>query len=344
MAIELEKLLSAVSEEAPCGEDLSYDPLYMELERLAAGKPEQQVGDTIVPAEEPDWKELRSRCLELTTRTKDLRVLMHLCMALLKLEGHEGFRDGLALLRGTLEEFWDKVYPQLDPEDNYDPLLRMNIISALTDQMTFRKAVREAPLVRSAALGRFSLRHLEMASGEGPPPADPNTPVPDLKVIEAAFQEVPVESLTATADAIEQSVQTVKGIDEFLTATVGRERAIDFSELEKVLKQAQTALRKYLAKRGVGVVQEAAAGPAAAAAVAAGVSGGGVGEIRSPQDVIRVIDVICAYYERNEPSSPVPLLLKRAQRLVSRSFMDIIQELAPDTVSAMQALGGIKPQ
>src|SRR5688572_29352054 len=111
--IDVEKLLAPVSPENPVGDDLSYDPAYMELEQLAAGKPEQQVGDTIIAAEEPNWKEVGKRCAELLTRTKDLRLIVQLTIAALKLNGLEGLRDGLTLLKGALETYWDKIYPQL---------------------------------------------------------------------------------------------------------------------------------------------------------------------------------------------------------------------------------------
>jgi len=68
--IDVEKLLAPVDGENPVGTDLSYDPSVMEIDQLAAGKPEQQVGDTIVPAEDPDWKELRSRCIEVLERPR----------------------------------------------------------------------------------------------------------------------------------------------------------------------------------------------------------------------------------------------------------------------------------
>jgi len=93
-----------------------------------------------------------------------------------------------------------------------------------------------------------------------------------------------------------------------------------------------------------------AGGDGAGVGAAGGGGGGGVGgapisgDIRTPQDVIKLIDKICAYYERNEPSSPIPLLLKRAQRLVSKNFLDVIKELTPDTLRAIEALGGIQQQ
>ncbi|MBV8377938.1 MAG: hypothetical protein JO279_13160 [Verrucomicrobia bacterium] len=51
---------------------------------------------------------------------------------------------------------------------------------------------------------------------------------------------------------------------------------------------------------------------------------------------------ICQYYERTEPSSPVPLVLKRAARLAEMDFMQIIQDLSPEAVSQIRAITGEK--
>src|SRR5437899_5254591 len=158
--IDVEKLLAPVDGASPVGTDLSYDPSFMEIEQLAAGKPEQQIGETIIPAEDPDWKELRSRCTDALGRSKDLRLAMHLLVTAVKMEGLTGLRDGLGLVRGLLEKYWEKFYPQLDPEDGNDPLLRMNIISTLTDPTNFRRRLREAPLTMSQMLGKFGLKDI----------------------------------------------------------------------------------------------------------------------------------------------------------------------------------------
>jgi type VI secretion system protein ImpA len=348
--IDVEKLLAPVDGESPVGADLSYDPSMMEIDQLAAGKPEQQVGDTIVPAEDPDWKELRSRCTEALTKTKDLRVAMHLLLAAVKMDGLKGLCDGLALIRGILEKYWDKFYPQLDPEDGNDPLLRMNIISTLTDPVSFRRRLREVPLTLSPMLGKFGLKDIEIATGEIPPPEDPNVAKIELKTIDAAFEDTPLEQLQANAAAVDASIEHVKAIDTFLTRTVGAGKAINFKELEAVLKKAKNHIANYLAKRGIGSGAEAGGDGEAAGAAGGGGGGGGApgapisGDIRTPADVIKLIDKICAYYERNEPSSPIPLLLKRAQRLVSKNFLEVIKELTPDTLRAIEALGGIQSQ
>ena len=64
------------------------------------------------------------------------------------------------------------------------------------------------------------------------------------------------------------------------------------------------------------------------------------GQISSNQDIHKALDMIIVYYEQNEPSSPVPLLLKRAKRLVGRTFVDIIRNISPDALPQVQMVSG----
>ena len=161
MPIDVESLLAEISPESPCGEDLTYEPEYLEVERLAQGTPAQWSGDQIVvEAVEPDWRAVRELTVALLGRTKDLRLLLHLSLALLGTEGLPGLRDGLALLRGVLEKHWDHVHPQLDPDDNNDPMERLNILASLSSPAEFQDppptftALLNAPLCTSPILHR----------------------------------------------------------------------------------------------------------------------------------------------------------------------------------------------
>ena len=68
------------------------------------------------------------------------------------------------------------------------------------------------------------------------------------------------------------------------------------------------------------------------------------GDIQSREDVVRMIDKICEYYSKAEPSSPVPRLLERAKRLATMDFMQAISELSPDAINRMKDLFGIKEE
>ena len=68
------------------------------------------------------------------------------------------------------------------------------------------------------------------------------------------------------------------------------------------------------------------------------------GRLASNQDVLKALDMILAYYQQSEPSSPVPLLIKRAKRLVGKSFVDIIRDLSPDAMAQVKMVSGDEDQ
>lgn len=346
--IDAESLLQAVSEELPCGEDLEYDTAFGELERASRGKPEQAMGDTVVPAEEADWKEVQDLAVQLLSRTKDLRVMLYLTQAQLHTEGLVGLGDSLRLLGETLGQYWDTVHPQLDPDDNNDPTLRVNTIMSLCDPESVLRSVREAPLVTSRTFGRFGYRDVAVAHGEMAASSDAAGALPDIATINAAFKEGDLEELKVNAEAAAEALERADGIESFVTEKVGAQNGPNLAELRSTLTAIRKTLAEQLAERGVGNGAAAEAGDvgngsgAAEGGEPAGAAAGAAvsGRVNSREDVIRVLDKVCEYYARNEPSSPVPMLLRRAQRLVPKDFMEILRDLVPDGVSQAETISG----
>jgi type VI secretion system protein ImpA len=97
-------------------------------------------------------------------------------------------------------------------------------------------------------------------------------------------------------------------------------------------------LAEQLSARGVHVegLEGAAGGEAEGAQASV------PGEIRNREDVVRTLDRITRYYETFEPSSPIPLLMARARRLVHANFLELIQDLAPDGVGQIENISGRK--
>jgi type VI secretion system protein ImpA len=62
--------------------------------------------------------------------------------------------------------------------------------------------------------------------------------------------------------------------------------------------------------------------------------------VRSREDVLLALDKVIRYYEGNEPSSPIPLLIRRARRLVAKGFVDIVKDLMPGAVTEIETIGG----
>lgn len=347
--IEVESLLSEIAADRPCGEDLEYDSQFAEMEKQSQGAPERQYGSTIIPAEPPNWRGVRQAALHLLERTRDLRVAAYLARALLNTDGLPGFADGLALLEGLLERYWSSVYPKLDPDDNNDPTLRVNIIAALCDPEATLRTLREIPLVSSRALGRFSLRDTQMAAGIlAPTTAKEKAEPPTQAKIDGAFQDADPEELKATAGAVAEAMTRVEKIEALVTDQVGASQAPDMSALGKVLKEIRQVLTEQMQRLGIRLieptpemVEETAEGlaadtPGAASAAQRLV----VGEITRREDALRMLDKICDYFQRYEPSSPVPFLLRRAKNLATKDFMEILNDLAPGGASQVDLIFG----
>lgn len=336
-------MLKPVSAEEPCGTDLSYDPNFVALDGLLAGKPETQFS----PAEEPDWKAVREACLDLFKQSKDLRVAVTLCLALVRLEGAVGLRDGLALLKGLLERYWADLYPRLDPDDNNDPLERVNVVSSLAtplgtfgDPLRFLQRVRQIPLANSRRMGAFSLADIAgdriiLPDGQEKPPATAGQ-------IKAAFRDTNAEEIEGAGRAIGDAIQLARDIDTVLTGTVGAGRAPDMGALMAVLTEVQKSLEPYMSKipgQPGDVQSESSNDDSAPSAEAVSANGA----IRSRQDVVRILGQICDYYARTEPSSPLPLFLRRAQRLAEMDFLQIVDELTPAMRAQLEPIVGVKP-
>src|ERR1700730_1547781 len=227
-----EELLIPISEESPCGEDLSYDAGLQEMESLARGKPETQFS----PGEPPDWKQLQTKCLELFARSKDLRIALTLSVALLELEGLAGFREALALMKGLSETFWATVYPQLDPADDNDPLQRMNIVASLAtpvgtfgDPFQVLERLRRVPLCNSVRMGRYSRRDiLRVESGGQPGDGKQELTMPQ---IDAAFRSTDPQELAETYRNLADCLAIVRKMDESITNRVRPSRAPGFRVL-----------------------------------------------------------------------------------------------------------------
>ena len=337
-AVVIESLLQPISDDSPCGENLEYRDV-RELETLAAGKPERQQGDKIVAAEEPNWGEVKQRATDLLSRTKDLRVSALLAQALVRTDGLPGLSYGLGVLSQLLGSHWACVHPQPDPDAPSDYTIRLSALSFLDNLQSLINPIRRAELVVSPAHGRFSFRDIQIASGKLKAVQDEKPPQP--AAIEAAFRECEIGQLRSTLQAVEQSLQHADGIDSAWVTNAGS-RDLAVTQLTGVLKEIRKELQPKLASHPDAVAEDIPAAPGETEG--AGGSPPFAGVIRSREDVIRVLDSACEYLTRHEPSSPVPLLLQRAKRLMVKDFLQIIQDLAPDALSAVSKIGGVDSQ
>ncbi|MEL6466867.1 MAG: type VI secretion system protein TssA [Pseudomonadota bacterium] len=342
--MDLDVLLQSHGEDAPSGDDLEYDPGFTELEIAAQPGEERQAGDEIIAAADPDYKDVATKAAGIMERSHDLRAGIFMAEAQLRVTGFPGFAQAISYVARCLDQYWDTCHPQLD-EDDGDPTMRVNAVLALTDPVRILRGVRRAPLTKSRTFGMISLRDIAVADGEITPPSDMEN-VPDQAQVLAAFQDTDADELREIGDAVSAAFADVLAISaKFDAETPGY--GPDLDPLIKLLKQANARLSAALgAPEGdpADDIAVADADTGAGITTAPVASAGGVGGINSTTDVQNALDRIIAYYERTEPSSPVPLLLLRAKKLVGADFLSIVKDMAPSGIENVNLIGGIEEE
>lgn len=323
--MDVDDWLRDVEVEPPCGPNLEYDDAYMTLAAAAAGKPEQQYGDTLIAAVEPDWKQVLDQSSELLTRTKDLRATLLLTRALTRLEGLQGFLKGIELTHRLLEAHWDQVHPRLDIDGEADPFMRANALSGLADEAGMLRDLRAASLIATPA-GPITVRAAEAVLKR-----DPAAAMTEAQLTQAAHADIDGNqtSLLAVTTALDhcRAIQML---------AVDRMGVVDAPDLQPTHALLETIGRLVVRPTGDNEPKPVADGTAPS------VRGDGIGALRTREDALRALDTVCDFLSRSEPSNPAPLLIRRAQRLIGSDFLAIMRDMVPESLVQIEAIAGIR--
>ena len=317
---------------APCGPDLEYDNDFLALQQAAAGRPETQ----FQPGVPADWRAVREQAQALFDRSKDLRIGVLWLRAAVRLDGFATLSQGLRLVHGLLDGFWDALHPL--PEDG-DCYARANALALLREQDGLLGDLRQAQLFNLRGVGELRIRTVEVALNLLPP-KDDETPVARDR-LQQMFADAALQQ-PALRGSLAQALGRTRDLITLINERFDSQDAPDLKPLV-VLLNALNALFPAEAPTTAAVdeaaVPDGAAGTPSAAPTAARLDGG----VHSRDDALRAIDRVCEFLERTEPTSPAPLLLRRARRMINRNFLQLMKELAPDALSEVARVMGVDP-
>lgn len=357
--MEFADILTALDARLPCGEDLEYDPDFLLLQQAAVGKAEQQFGNTIIPADPPDWREVEKRAHALLERTRDIRIISYLTRAWTEIRGLPGYAQGLALAADALERYWEPVYPRLDGDgaDQIDPMPRVYALTSLGDVQGCARSARSASLLNGMH-GQLSLRDAE-AVLDGTRTDNDVYPGGRARLVQSLRHAVAQGS--AELAAVDEAARALGRIQALMNTKLGAEWTPDYRGIQRTLQcvlQQVPEERASASKDGKPGEQDDAAGlqHEGAAAAANGQTNGQPdgqfdphaaaqrgalrwqdAQIQSRDDAMLMLEKVCAWFEAHEPSHPAPYLIQRAQQLISMRFHDIIRNLAPQGLEQFEA-------
>lgn len=249
-----------------------------------------------------------------------------------------GYAKGLALAAEALEQQWEDVHPQLRVAGEFDPLVRVNAIAALTDPKGAGRAARDAILLRLAS-GDLSLREAAAILEGNPTVAAKHHPSSGGIQKAALCAALAAEQTQLTA--VPQLLDSIDRIRQQIATRLDISWVPSASAVEAPLETVQRAIlasREHAPQAAGGItplVEQAR--PSVANDARGPIERTPIG---SRESVMLALEDACLYLEQAEPSHPAPLLIRRAQRLMRMNFYEIVRDMAPAALPQVDVLAG----
>jgi len=332
---EIESLCQPISQAHPTGRDLE-EGLDLNALENAVSEPEEPSIQGVVASDNRNWRGIARQARGLLGESKDLRVAVIYAQALLRTHGVPGLAQGLHLCRALLEQYWTELYPRID-EDG-DPQLRINVLSELWSRQTLSE-LRSSAAVELRGVGAFTVNDV-LVFKQSPLGRAASSKASPSEVRNALDNAEP-DAFAQLRAAIEQAREDLRGVGELIARTCNQYiRAQDLTAASGsgspgILDALSRALAEHA--RDAKHPQSAGADATDTAPTRAAPS-----DLETRDDVLRMLDRICDFYAQREPSSPVPLMLKRTKRMVSMDFVELVRDLADQGMQQVEVVLGLR--
>lgn len=341
MSIDINAILQPISDEAPCGEDLSFAPEIDQLQdMLREDDPTLDQGAWVHTLKQADWPGAIALSTELLAqRSKDLRVAAWLTLALARTKGFAGMAKGLGVIDGLCANYWDAIHPQ--PEDG-DHEARIGNLNWLLKQV--QTLASSLPLLKDGAL-QFGAAEIDFALQRPDTINDEGKPV--LEVIQK-LQATTAESwLQDSLQGIEASLEQLQALEQRLNDLLADD-APGFSQARAALEKARDMAQRHAISRGLRLQTPSTPNAAASSASDqaffaappdssnANGSGTWLNEQRpaAPQTRAQALEqlrIVAAFFRRTEPHSPVAYLADKAAKWGEMPLHEWLRLVVKDT-------------
>ncbi|WP_406828463.1 type VI secretion system protein TssA [Microbulbifer sp. ARAS458-1] len=355
--IEIDGLLQEISADSPQGEDIREDRSptsdYYTIKdaRNSARAAERSAmfddSDTDLLA---PWRDV-ARTAEkiLREKSKDLEVASWYTEALIRLHGFAGLRDGVVLISGLVEQFWDDLYPEPDEdglETKVAPLTGLNGDGA---DGTLLLPIRSAEITPEGDFGGFSFFQYQQAR-DADKIADPDAKAARVETLGYGLGEFEQCSKSAApqwaqdlVETLEETLTTYKQINETLRGHCAHD-APPFSNISSLLDEVLRTTRFIYQEQleSLAAVAETAEIPDGEAPQEPGMQqvtamvqqiAAPNGAITSREDALVLLEKAARYFRTYEPHTPLAPGLERLINWGRMTVAELMTELLPDDQS-----------
>ncbi|MBC7797972.1 MAG: type VI secretion system protein TssA [Pyrinomonadaceae bacterium] len=352
--IDLEVFLAPIAGENPSGASLKYAGTYDEIKEARRADDSMAQGSWQRELKIPDWRRvIELSTTVLTTQTKDLQIAVWFVEALIKQHGFAGLRDGLKLVRGFHENFWETFYPENDEGDLEG---RANALESMDKQSAF--ALKEVALtIEGLSFNKFD----ESKSFDIPENMDALEYSQQERF--RALQEQATEERRTTGDMWRKAKaatprvfyeQVFFTLEEIVAEFTILDRTIDekfgnqtpgLGALKKSIDDVRDAVKKITIEKREAEPDEVTPeilsengssgdgqmnGSSSASSSGQNFAQTMGGAIRSRNDALKKLSEVADFFKQTEPHSPVSYLVSRAVRFGNMPLESVLHELIKD--------------
>jgi type VI secretion system protein ImpA len=328
----LDDLLQPIPGDNPAGESLRYQGTY---DRIADARreddPTLSQGIYKSALKRADWATAESICVDaLTKRSKDLQISGWLLEAWLHLYGFAGVANGIRLLGGLCEQFWDDLYPTVDDGDLEGRIAPFDWI-----EQKLSLKLKQIPLTIPGETENQSYSYVDWESACH----FENLAMRDPRALQEALAKInpTVATFRAAVAATDRLfyVDLVQDLEIALDACVRVEQILDEkcgkeAPCLRQFKEALGAIHQLISEdlhtrtEEIETIQEEEISSEAGEPEFELWSSG---PIRSRADAYRRLSEAADYLLYAEPHSPTPYLVKRAVEWGTMSLPELLQEI-----------------
>ena len=320
--------LSPINEENPCGDDISADQDYLTLKSQC----EPVVsGFASVEEKEIRWPSIFDQTNSLIEKSKDINVLMWHCRAALNVHGLVGFARALTATLATIDQYWGSIYPQLDPDDENDPFERVLALQSVDNFEGLLNDLINCILIKNNQGSTLILSNILSENHHIVPSTIDSEVIPLVNTL----NDQEKSDLTAAIEVVVNLRNDVNTLLEKHTSSNNLFNVEKYEDYSKIIKK----ILQNVAPNDLELENDMDKGNEPNSSSSSNNTNNAI--VRNRNDVEKMLDLIIAYYQKEEPSSPMPFLLRRAKGLVNKDFIEIISELSPGGANEAKSICGI---
>jgi len=323
--VDVATLLAPIPGDNPAGENMQYSGLYDEIREARRSEDDLPQGDWQREPKVADWSKVKDLSTSaLQSKSKDIQICSWMTESLVHLHGFVGLRDGLKVMRGLHDQFWDNFYPEIDQGDSES---RANALSWFESKVAV--PLKTLPLTRSAAGTDYNyLQWEESVKFEIPAnveelQGDSYNRILELKAQAETEGRTTGEAWRKAKDSTKRAFyeeqflvvnecwEELSSLDRVMDERFGNQTP-GVGSLKKALDDVRTLLEKLVKEKRVLEPDPVSGDSVSGNSTEEGGGNISVGPIHSREEALRRLAEVALYFQRTEPHSPVAYLVQRA--------------------------------